>query len=99
MGMGMVYGLATLKAPNMQVSFERAGWQLIGIIPGFDRELIGPGQVKRVFEAIYVKVLVAENEFLRPSVAGMTPITNALCNFLYPHARIGPPTRTAELET
>jgi hypothetical protein len=89
MGMGMAYGLATLKVPNMQVSFEKAGWQLIGIIPGFDRELIGPGQVKRVFEAIYVKVLVAESEFLRPSVAGMTPMTNALFNFLYPQCRIG----------
>lgn len=84
MGMGMVYGLATLKVPRMQVSFEKAGWQLIGIIPGFDMELIGPGQVKRVFEAIYVKVLVAESEFLCPSVAGMTPATNALFNFLYP---------------
>ena len=90
MGMGMVYGLATLKVPNMQVGFEKAGWQLIGIIPGFDRELIGPDQVKRVFEAIYVKVLVAESEFLRPSVAGMTPVTNALFDFLYPHATQGP---------
>lgn len=86
MGMGMVYGLATLKVPNMQVSFEKAGWQLIGIIPGFDRELMGPGQVKRVFEAIYVKVLVAESEFVRPSVSGMTPATKALFRFLYPHA-------------
>ena len=40
MGMGMVYGLATLKVRNMQIGFEKAGWQLIGIIPGFDRELI-----------------------------------------------------------
>jgi len=86
MGMGMVYGLATLKVPNMQVGFEKAGWQLIGIIPGFDRELIGPGQVKRVFEAIYVKVLVTESEILRPSAAGMTPVTNALFNVLYPLA-------------
>jgi len=85
MGMGMVYGLATLKVPNMQVGFEKAGWQLIGIIPGFDRELTGPGQVKRVFEAIYVKILVAESELLRPTVAGMTPATNALFNFLYPY--------------
>ena len=88
MGMGMVYGLATLKVPNMQVSFEKAGWQLIGIIPGFDRELVGPGQVKRVFEAIYVKVLAAEGELLRPSVAGMTPMTHALFNFLYADANM-----------
>ena len=86
MGMGMVYGLATLKVRNMQVGFEKAGWKLIGIIPGFDRELIEPGQVKRVFEAIYVKVLVPESEFVRPSAAGMTPETNALFNFLYAHA-------------
>jgi len=33
--------------------------------------------------------LVAESEVLRPSVAGMTPVTNALFNFLYPHARTG----------
>ena len=86
MGMGMVYGLATLKVPNMQVGFEKAGWKLIGIIPGFDRELIGPGQVKRVFEAIYVKVLVGESELVRPSAAGMTPATHALFSLLYPHA-------------
>ena len=84
MGIGMVYGLATLKYPNMQVSFEKSGWQLIGIIPGFDRELIAPGQVKRVFEAIYVKVLANESEFLRPTVAGMTPTTRALFDRLYP---------------
>jgi hypothetical protein len=90
MGMGMVYSLATLKARNMQVGFEKAGWQLIGIIPGFDRELIGPDQVKRVFEAIYVKVLVSENEFLRPSVAGMTPATHALFNLLYPKSATTP---------
>ena len=84
MSMGMVYSLATLKAPNMQVGFEKAGWQLIGIIPGFDRELVSPGQVKRVYEAIYVKVLVTESEFLCPIQDGMTPATNALFKLLYP---------------
>ena len=84
MGMGMVYSLATLKVPHMQVGFEKAGWQLIGIIPGFDRELIAPGEVKRVFEAIYVKVLVTEREFLRPKLEGMTPATSALFKHLFP---------------
>jgi hypothetical protein len=46
--------------------------------------------VKRVFEAIYVKVLVSENEFLRPSVAGMTPATHALFNLLYPKSAATP---------
>lgn len=84
MGMGMVYSLATLKVPHMQVGFEKAGWQLIGIMPGFDRELVGPGEVKRVFEAIYVKVLVTEGEFVRPRVRGMTSTTKALFDLLYP---------------
>jgi hypothetical protein len=34
-----------------------------------------------------VKVLAADSEFLRPSVAGMTPATNAHFNVLYPRAR------------
>jgi len=84
MGMGMVYSLATLKVPHMQTGFEKAGWQLIGIIPGFDRELVGPDQVKRVFEAIYVKVLVTSSEFVLPSGSGMTPTTRALFELLYP---------------
>ena len=84
MGMGMVYSLATLKVPHMQVGFEKAGWQLIGIMPGFDRELVGPGEVKRVFEAIYVKVLVTESEFVRPGVRGMTATTKSLFDLLYP---------------
>jgi hypothetical protein len=84
MGMGMVYGLATLKVPNMQVGFEKAGWRLIGIIPGFDRELVGPGEVKRVFEAIYVKVLVTESELVQPSAEGLTPGTIALFELLFP---------------
>jgi hypothetical protein len=84
MGMGMVYALATLKVPNMQIGFEKAGWQLIGIIPGFDRELIGPDDVKRVFEAIYVKVLVTEREFVHPGASGMTASTRALFELLYP---------------
>jgi hypothetical protein len=84
MGMGLVYGLTTLKAPYMQVGFERAGWRLIGIMPGFDRELVAPGDVKRVFEAIYVKVLVTQSELVRPSFSGMTPATRALFELLFP---------------
>lgn len=84
MGMGMVYSLATLKVPHMQVGFEKAGWKLIGIMPGFDRELVSPGQVKRVFEAIYVKVLVTESEFVRPKMLALTPATKVLFDLLYP---------------
>jgi len=84
MGMGMIYGLATLKYPHMQNTFERMGWQLVGITPGFDREVIAPGNVKRVYEAIYAKVLVAAEDLLRPRADDLTPSVQALFDLLYP---------------
>jgi len=44
----------------MQRALEGAGWQLIGFTSGYDREEVAPGVVKRVFEAVYTKVLVPE---------------------------------------
>ena len=84
MGAGMVYGLATLKYPQMQKVFEQAAWQLIGIMPGFDRELIEPGVVKRVYEAVYVKVLVPGDELPRPSRDALTPAVRGLFELLFP---------------
>ena len=84
MGMGMVYGLATLNYPHMQTTFERMGWQLVGITPGFDREVTVPGDVKRVYEAIYAKVLVAAEELLRPRAKDLTPAVKVLFDLLYP---------------
>lgn len=84
MGMALVYALATLKVPNMQVGFEKAGWKLIGIMPGFDRELLAPDEVKRVYEAVYVKVLAPDSEFEHPSVDGLTPSTRIVFDHLFP---------------
>ena len=84
MGMGMVYSLATLKHPYMANKFEQLGWQLIGIIPGFDIEMVEPGAVKRVYEAIYTKVLVNDDQFVRPLRHEMTPKIEALFDHLYP---------------
>lgn len=84
MGLGMVYGLATLRYPQMQATFERLGWQLIGITPGFDQEIVAPGVVKRVYEAVYAKVLVAEDELLPPRTQDLTPSAKALFDLLYP---------------
>jgi len=83
MGMGMVYGLGTLRHPHMQATFERMGWQLIGITPGFDRELVAPGVVKRVYEALYAKVLIPE-KLLRPRTQDLTPGVKALFDQLFP---------------
>lgn len=87
MGMGMVYGLATLKYPQIQRSFERMGWQLIGIMPGFDRELITPGEIRRVYEAVYVKVLEAE-QLLPPDRNNLTPAVQELYDLLFQDASV-----------
>jgi GNAT superfamily N-acetyltransferase len=83
LGMGLAYGMATLKAPHAQRAFERAGWQLIGITPGYDREMVAPGVVKRVYEAVYTKVLVADAGLLRPQRQNLTPRTQAFFESLF----------------
>ncbi|HEX6704747.1 MAG TPA: hypothetical protein VF169_08315 [Albitalea sp.] len=83
MGAGYLYGLATLKTRYVQRAFERSGWQLVGITPGFDRELVAPGVVKRVYEAVYSKVLVADAALLHPQPQNLTPRTRSLFEGLF----------------
>ena len=84
MGAGFVYGLATLKVPHMQLALERAGYQLLGFAPGYDRELVSPGVVKRVYEAFYAKVLVPDEDLLRPDPKNLSPKAKALFEVLFP---------------
>jgi len=84
MGAGFVYGLATLKVPHMQLALERAGYQLLGFAPGYDRELVAPGVVKRVYEAFYAKVLVPDEDLLRPDPKSLSPRAKALFEVLFP---------------
>jgi GNAT superfamily N-acetyltransferase len=84
MGAGFIYGMATLKIPNMQLALERAGYQLLGFTPGYDREVVAPGIVKRVYEAVYAKVLVTDEELLRPDPANLSPKAKALFDVLFP---------------
>jgi hypothetical protein len=88
--MGLAYDMATLKAPHAQRAFERAGWQLIGITPGYDREMVAPGVVKRVYEAVYTKVLVADAGLLRPQRQNLTPRTQAFFESLFSANRFDP---------
>ena len=83
LGMGMVYGMATLKSPYSQRAFERAGWRLIGIAPGFDREMVAPGIIKRVYEALYAKALVGEDDVLSPHPHNMTQRTREVFGLLF----------------
>ena len=84
MGAEFLFGLATLKIPHMQRALESAGYQLIGFTSGYDREEVAPGVVKRVFEAVFTKVLVPEDEVHRPDPKNMTPKTKALFDLLFP---------------
>jgi hypothetical protein len=84
MGAEFFFGMATLKIPHMQSALETAGWQLIGFTSGYDREEVAPGVVKRVFEGVYAKVLVPEEELLRPDPRNLTPRARALFDFLFP---------------
>jgi len=84
MGAEFFFALATLKIPHMQYSLEKAGWKLIGFTSGYDREQVAPGVVKRVFEGVYTKVLVPEEELHRPDPANMTPKARALFEALFP---------------
>lgn len=83
MGAGFIYGLATLKIPHMQLALERAGYQLLGFAPGYDREMVAPGIVKRVYEAYYAKILVPDEDLLRPDPKNLSPKAKALFDVLF----------------
>jgi hypothetical protein len=84
-GAEFVYTLATLKMPQMQIALERAGYQLLGFAPGYDREVIA-GDVKRVVEAVYAKVLVSPDAILWPDPKNLTPKALALFEMMFPAA-------------
>jgi hypothetical protein len=83
MGAAFIYALATLRIPQVQRALESAGYRLLGFFPGYDREEISPGVVKRVYQAVYAKLLVPESEILRPNPKNMTPTSSALFAMLF----------------
>jgi GNAT superfamily N-acetyltransferase len=83
MGAAFLYAMATLKIPQAQRALESAGYRLLGFFPGYDREEVAPGVVKRVYEAVYAKLLVPEEEVLRPDPRNLTPRSRALYALLF----------------
>jgi hypothetical protein len=83
MGAAFLYALATLKIPQAQRALEGAGYRLLGFFPGYDREEVAPGIVKRVYEAVYAKLLVTEEEVLRPDPRNLTPRARVLYALLF----------------
>jgi GNAT superfamily N-acetyltransferase len=84
MGAAFMYALVTLKHSYMQRMLEHADYRLLGFFPGYDRELVAPGVVKRVYQAVYAKLLVPEDKVLRPDPANMTPGAASLFKVLFP---------------
>lgn len=85
MGLEFVYGMATMKIPHVQKTFERLGYRLLGFVPGYDREEVSPGNIKRVCEAVYGKVLVPAESLLQPDPANLTPTVRALFDQVFPN--------------
>ncbi len=82
-GAELLMQVTTLKIPYSQMMVERAGYKLVGIIPAHDRDMIKPGEIKRVYEAMYVKVLAKDDLIVMPSCESLTPQTRALMDYLF----------------
>ena len=91
MGAAFLYAMATLKIPHAQRALEGAGYRLLGFFPGYDREEISPWVVKRVYQAVYAKLLVSSEEVLLPDPKNMTPKTRELFELLFGDAPVASP--------
>ncbi len=65
-GAELAYSFISLKTLAHQVGPPKMGFELVGIVPAFDRDLVEPNKVRRVFEAIWAKVLVERQQLLVP---------------------------------
>jgi RimJ/RimL family protein N-acetyltransferase len=79
----ILYCMATLQHPHSQHAIEKAGYQLCGILPSFNIELLDGNVRKRVYEAIYVKMLCPEKDNLKPNDLDLIPSTKKLYDFLF----------------
>jgi GNAT superfamily N-acetyltransferase len=83
MGAAFMYAFATLQHPYAQRALERAGYRLLGFFPGRDREEVMPGVVKRVYQAVYAKLLVPPEMVQWPDKEKLTPRAKALFDLLF----------------
>jgi hypothetical protein len=83
LGAELAYYFATLKTRHQQVIAERRGFELVGIVPGHDRDVIAPGEIKRVYEALYAKLLVASDQVHTPPREALTKRTREVWSALF----------------
>jgi hypothetical protein len=82
-GAELLLSYATLRHRYSQQLLERVGYRLVGIVPAHDRDAVEPGKVRRVFEALYAKVLVDSSGILPPDDAALLPNTRALMRQIF----------------
>lgn len=83
MGIAMAFNHVSLKNPYAQQLVESAGFKLIGIMPASDREMVVPGVIKHVPEALYVKIYAPPNELFTPTDECMTPDVRQMWHRLF----------------
>jgi hypothetical protein len=88
-GAELAYYFTTLKTRHQQIIAERLGYRLVGIVPAFDRDMVAPECEKRVYEALYAKVLVPNEKILVPSKECLTENTQRLMRLLFPEHYAG----------
>jgi hypothetical protein len=72
-GAELCMSYVTLAGRHQQLFARRRGFRLVGVVPGFDRDLQPDGTVRRVTEALYVKSLVPDADLLPPALEHLTP--------------------------
>jgi RimJ/RimL family protein N-acetyltransferase len=82
-GAEVAYYYATLRTRHQQLIAERSGFRLVGIVPGHDRCEVAPGEVKRVYDALYSKLLVSDEHLQVPPIESFTAKTRAVWNALF----------------
>jgi len=83
MGMELILMFVTLAHPLSQRMLRQGGYRLAGIVPGHDRDMVREGSVRRVYEALYAKLLVPPSELEQPPPEALTPEVSALMAFLF----------------
>jgi RimJ/RimL family protein N-acetyltransferase len=83
LGAEIILATATLAHPFSQRVLEAAGYRVVGIIPGYDRDLVGPSRALRVHEALYAKLLVDPVRCAEPDRGAMSPAVSRLFDVLF----------------
>jgi GNAT superfamily N-acetyltransferase len=83
MGAEFLYAMVTLNIVQQQRALESAGFRLLGFLPGYDRQLVAPGVVKRIYLAVYAKLLAPEEKVQRPDPKNLTPRAKRVFELLF----------------